>query len=187
GHSTSSPSSRCSVSGPCSRRRLTGARPPAPRSGRSATSMRATWARPRWGRGGREPRRPELAAIAALRDRTALARALGAELRTDVDSLNCTHYHTSRLFGLWVAPDLNQPSVYAGYLFQGGLGMPDREYYLSTNPKMVATRDGYRAHVARVLTLAGIGDAERTAARIVDLETRIARAHATRADSPEVR
>jgi putative endopeptidase len=136
---------------------------------------------------GLEPLRPELAAIAALRDRTALARALGAELRTDVDSLNCTHYHTSRLFGLWVAPDLNQPSVYAGYLFQGGLGMPDREYYLSTNPKMVATRDGYRAHVARVLTLAGIGDAEKRAARIVDLETRIARAHATRAESLEVR
>jgi putative endopeptidase len=86
-----------------------------------------------------------------------------------------------------VAPDVNQPSVYTGYLFQGGLGMPDREYYLSTNPKMVATRDGYRAHVARVLTLAGIGDAERKAARIVVLETRIARAHATRAESLEVR
>ena len=136
---------------------------------------------------GLEPLRPQLAAIAALRDRTALARALGADLRTDVDALNATHYHTSRLFGFWVAPDLNQPSVYAGYLFQGGLGMPDREYYLSPNPKMTATRDGYRAHVARVLTLAGIGGAEQKAARILDLETRMARAHATRAESLEVR
>jgi putative endopeptidase len=136
---------------------------------------------------GLEPLRPQLAAISALRDRTALARALGADLRTDVDSLNATYYHTSRLFGFWVAPDLNQPTVYAGYLFQGGLGMPDREYYLSTNPKMVATRDGYRVHVARVLTLAGIADAERKADRILHLETRIARVHATRAESLEVR
>ena len=59
------------------------------------------------------------------------------------------------LLRLWVAPDLNQPTVYVGYLFQGGLGMPDREYYLSTNPKMVSTRDAYRAHIARVLELAG--------------------------------
>ena len=136
---------------------------------------------------GLEPLRDGLAAIAVLRNRTELSRAIGAQLRTDVDSLNATHYHTSRLFGFWVAPDLNQPSVYTGYLFQGGLGMPDREYYLSTNPKMVASRDAYRAHVGRVLALAGVSDAQGKAARIVDLETRIARAHASRAESLEVR
>src|SRR5512138_1267620 len=42
---------------------------------------------------GLQPLRPQLAAIAALGDRSALARALGAELRTDVDALNATHYH----------------------------------------------------------------------------------------------
>ena len=136
---------------------------------------------------GLEPLRPQLAAIAKLRDRAALSRALGADLRTDVDALNATHYHTSRLFGFWVAPDLHQPGVYTGYLFQGGLGMPDREYYLSTNPKMTATRDAYRAHVAKVLELAGVQGAAEKATRIVDLETRIARAHATRAESLEVR
>jgi putative endopeptidase len=136
---------------------------------------------------GLEPLRPKLAAIAKLRDRTALSRALGTDLRTDVDSLNATHFHTSRLFGFWVAPDLHQPGTYTGYLFQGGLGMPDREYYLSTNPKMTATRDAYRVHVAKVLGLAGVAGAEEKAARIVDLETRIARAHATRAQSVEVK
>jgi putative endopeptidase len=136
---------------------------------------------------GLEPLRPQLAAIAKLRDRTSLSRALGADLRTDVDALNATHYHTSRLFGLWVAPDLNQPGVYTGYLFQGGLGMPDREYYLSTNPKMTAIRDAYRAHVVKVLGLAGVQGAEGKATRILDLETRIARVHATRAESLEVR
>ncbi|HVP59743.1 MAG TPA: M13 family metallopeptidase [Myxococcaceae bacterium] len=136
---------------------------------------------------GLGPLRPQLAAIAGLKDRRALARALGAELRTDVDALNATHFHTSRLFGLWVAPDLNQPTVYVGYLFQGGLGMPDREYYLSTNPKMAATRDHYRAHIARVLQLAGSAGAEQQAGRILDLETRMARVHATRGESLEVR
>jgi len=136
---------------------------------------------------GLDPLRPQLAAIAKLRDRTALSRALGADLRTDVDSLNATHFHTSRLFGFWVAPDLHQPGTYTGYLFQGGLGMPDREYYLSTNPKMTATRDAYRVHVAKVLGLAGVTGAEEKAARIVDLETRIAQAHATRAQSVEVK
>ena len=136
---------------------------------------------------GLEPLRPGLAAIAALRDRTAFSRALGAQLRTDVDALNATHYHTSRLFGLWVAPDLNQPGVYTGYLFQGGLGMPDREYYLSSNPKMAAIRDAYRAHVAQVLALVGVRDSEQRATRIVDLETRMARTHASRAESLEVR
>ncbi len=136
---------------------------------------------------GLEPLRPNLAAVAALRDKAALARALGADLRTDVDALNATHYHTSRILGFWVAPDLNQPTVYVGYLFQGGLGMPDREYYLSANPKMVATRDRYRAHVVRVLQLAGIEGAEQKAGRILDLETRMAKVHATRAESLEVR
>ena len=136
---------------------------------------------------GLEPLKKQLAAIAALRDRTALSRALGADLRTDVDSLNATHFHTSRLFGFWVAPDLNQPTVYTGYLFQGGLGMPDREYYVSTNPKMASTRDAYRDHAARVLQLAGIAGAEQKAARILDLETRMARVHASRGESLEVR
>ena len=86
---------------------------------------------------GLAPLRPQLTAIAAIGDKKALARALGTDLRTDVDALNAGYFHTSRLFGLWVAPDMNQPGVYTGYLFQGGLGMPDREYYVSTNPKMV--------------------------------------------------
>ncbi|HZJ53337.1 MAG TPA: M13 family metallopeptidase [Myxococcaceae bacterium] len=136
---------------------------------------------------GLAPLQHRLAAIAALRDKRALARALGEDLRLDVDPLNNGVFQTSRLFGFWVAPDLNRGGTHAGYLLQGGLGMPDREYYLSDSPKMTATRDRYRAHVAKVLSLAGIPEAEVRAGRIVALETRIARAHASRADSLEVR
>jgi putative endopeptidase len=136
---------------------------------------------------GIEPLRLQLAAIAALRDKKGLAAALGKDLRTDVDALNATYFHTSRLFGLWVAPDMNQPSVSTGYLFQGGLGMPDREYYLSDNPKMAAARDAYRAHIARILELAGINGGADRAGRILALEVQMAKVHTTRAESLEVR
>src|SRR5205814_20763 len=91
-----------------------------------------------------------------------------------------------RLFGLWTAQDLNEPSRNTAYLLQGGLAMPDREYYLADNPKMAETRTRYRAHVVKVLGLAGIADADRKAQRIVDLETRIASVHARREDSADV-
>jgi len=136
---------------------------------------------------GIEPLKPQLAAIASLRDKIGLARALGKDLRADVDALNNTHFHTSRLFGLWVAPDMNEPTVATAYLFQGGLGMPDREYYVSDNPKMAAARDAYRVHIGRVLELAGISGGTERAGRIFELEMQIARTHTTRAESLEVR
>jgi putative endopeptidase len=80
---------------------------------------------------GLAPLRPQLDAIAAIRDKHELAGALGESLRTDVDALNCGCFHTPNLFGLWVAPGFNDPEHYTAYLLQGGLEMPDREYYLS--------------------------------------------------------
>jgi putative endopeptidase len=136
---------------------------------------------------GLQPLKPELDAISAIQDRKALARALGKSLRLDVDPLNNTNFQTSRLFGFWVSADLNAPEIYTAYLFQGGLGMPDREYYLNPSPKMAAVRAAYQAHVAKVLTQAGISDAEAKARRIVALETEMARVHASRADSLEVK
>ncbi|MBV9340391.1 MAG: M13 family peptidase, partial [Acidobacteria bacterium] len=79
---------------------------------------------------GLEPIKAHLAEIAAISDKHQLARALGATLRADVDALNNTNFHTPNLFGVWVAPDFNDPSHYGAYLLQGGLELPDREYYL---------------------------------------------------------
>jgi len=134
---------------------------------------------------GLAPIRPALARIAAIGDKTALARELGGELRADVDILNSTNLHTDRLFGLWVAQDLDQPARYAPFLLQGGLGLPDRDYYLDASTKMAAIREAYLAHVAKVLSLAGFADAPAMAAQVVALETAIARTHASRADSED--
>ncbi len=136
---------------------------------------------------GLRPLQPQLARIAAIGDRRQLARELGSTLRTDVDALNNTEFHTGNLFGLWVAQDLDDPSRYAPFLLQGGLGMPDRSFYIDPSAHMAAIRDKYRAHIAAVLRLAKISDADAKAARIYGLEERIAQAHWTRAESEQVR
>jgi putative endopeptidase len=135
---------------------------------------------------GLAPVRPELDGIAAIRDKAALARLLGGQLRADVDALNNTNFYTDRLFGLWVSPDFNNPERNVGYLLQGGLSMPDRDNYLSTDAASVELQNKFRDHVAAVLKLAGVAEADAKAARIYDLEHRIAETHASRTDSADV-
>ncbi len=134
-------------------------------------------------RAGLAPLAPELARIAAIGDRTALARYFGSTLRADVDILNDGDLHTANFLGLWVEEDFDDPSRAAAILVQGGLALPDRRYYLDTTAAMVTLRGQYRAHVARMLSLAGFADAEAMADRVLALETRIAQVHASREDS----
>lgn len=136
---------------------------------------------------GRTALAPLLGRLSALKDRRALARVLGEELRADVDPLNSTNFHTTHLFGLWVGPNLNAPQRHAPYLLQGGLGLPDREYYLSDDAKLVELRQKYQTHIAAMLQLAGVRDAKARAARILALETKLARAHGSRQESSDVR
>ena len=135
---------------------------------------------------GLEPLAAQLREIAAISDRKSLSRVLGRQLRADVDVLNSTQLYTGNLLGLWVAQDLDDPSRYAPFLLQGGLGMPDRDYYLDDSPATVAVRDKYTPHLARVLTLANIKDADAKAARIFDLEKRMATVHGARVDTFDV-
>ena len=135
---------------------------------------------------GIKPLQPALDRIAGVADRQALARTLGGSLRADVDVLNNTNLYTGNLFGLWVAQDLDDPAKYSPFLLQGGLGMPDREYYLDPSPRMTDIRTRYQAHIAAVLRLAHVADAGAKAARIFDLEHRIAETHWSRADSEDV-
>ncbi len=86
-------------------------------------------------------------------------------------------------FGSGVSQDAKNPDVYTVSLRQSGLGLPDRDYYLSADPKLVAARTAYRAYVARMFTLAGEANAEARAKAVVDFETEVARAHWTRIES----
>ncbi|CAH2709920.1 Endothelin-converting enzyme [Xanthomonas campestris pv. nigromaculans] len=127
---------------------------------------------------GMRPVQPALDAIAQLDDKQALARTLGGQLRADVDLLNSTNFYTDRLFGLWITQDLHHPGRYVPYLVQGGLGMPDRSFYLDGG-RMPQLRDAYRAYIVKLLQLAGISDAPARAERILALETAMAHVHAT--------
>jgi len=135
---------------------------------------------------GVAPLKAHLDAIAAIHDKRELAYALGESLRADVDALNNTNFHTPNLFGLWVAPGFNDPDHYAAYLLQGGLQLPDREYYLADNEHMRDIRAKYEAHVSAMLKLAGFTDTDARAARIVELEHAIAEKHLSLADNDDI-
>jgi predicted metalloendopeptidase len=66
------------------------------------------------------------------------------------------------------------------YIMQGGLGMPEREYYLSTEADMASHQAAYRKYIGDLLTAAGVADAAAKAQRIWELELKIARAQASR-------
>jgi putative endopeptidase len=135
---------------------------------------------------GLTPLQPALDRIEAIKDRQSLANVLGDMLRADVDALNATNFYTDNLFGLWVAQDLNEPSRYTPFLLQGGLGLPDRDYYLDNSPRMSELRTKYQEHLVRVFKLANIAAAQSKAARVFDLEKRMAAVHVSRLDSMDV-
>ena len=135
---------------------------------------------------GLKPLEPHLKAIAAISDKKTLAYALGQTLRADVDALNNTNFHTPHLFGLWVAPGFNDSEHYAAYLIQGGVQLPDREYYTSDNEHMKQLRTKYQAHVSAMLKLVGFTDTDARAERIVALEHAIAEKHLTLAENDDI-
>jgi putative endopeptidase len=120
---------------------------------------------------GRKPIDPKLEAIR------------GAENHEQVAALMAKgHGGFGRsLFGAAVFDDAKDPERYALYLSQSGLGLPDREFYLRENFK--AQKDRYQQFVADMLRLAGWDQPDENAAAIVALETQIAEAHWTRAES----
>ncbi|HEX7020514.1 MAG TPA: M13-type metalloendopeptidase [Gemmatimonadaceae bacterium] len=113
---------------------------------------------------GITPLRPELARLAALRS---------------TSQLPATFAHFAQLglsnpFGVRVGQDPKQSTVNIVQIGQSGLGMPDRDYYLRTDPKTLETRAAYEAYITRLMTLANQPDPAGAAQRIIALETEIA-------------
>jgi putative endopeptidase len=86
-------------------------------------------------------------------------------------------------FRFSVEQDDKDPSLYMLSLSQSGLGLPDRDYYLTDTPKMAAIRTAYVAHLAKMFELAGEADGQARAQAVMALETAIAKAHWTRVES----
>jgi putative endopeptidase len=135
---------------------------------------------------GLTPLKPHLEEIAAIKNKKELAFALGKTLRADVDALNNTNFHTPNLFGIWVAPGFSDSDHYSAYLLQGGLQMPDREYYVGQSERIQSVRKDYQAHVAAMLKLAGFSTPEARAEKIVELEHAIAEKHVSLSENQDV-
>jgi endothelin-converting enzyme/putative endopeptidase len=88
--------------------------------------------------------------------------------------------------GLFIIPDLKNPTRYAVYAGQSGLGMPNRDYYLLKGEKYDAYRKAYRDYIVELERQAGIADPEARADRIIALETEIAKIHWTPEQSRDV-
>src|SRR5438270_203765 len=69
---------------------------------------------------------------------------------------------------------------------QGGLQLPDREYYLSDAEQMKKVRAGYQSHISTMLKLAGFSDTDARASRIVELEHAIAKTHRSLAENEDI-
>ena len=136
-------------------------------------------------RAGLSPAKADLDAVGRIADKHQLSAAIGSTLRSDTDPLNATNFHTENLFGIFVTQGLATPGVQLPYLMQGGIGLPDAQYYLSADPKMTDIRNKYKTYVQTILQDAGYSDPQGAAGRIMDLETKIANAHETREQSED--
>jgi len=119
------------------------------------------------------PLTPTLDAIKALDGKAAVAAKMGELLQVNVETP----------FRVFVDQDDKDPEHYIVQMRQRGLGMPDRDYYLKTEPEIAKARDGYKAYVAQLLTMAGEPQAEQRAAQILAFETSLAEVQWTRVDS----
>ena len=125
---------------------------------------------------GVTPIQPELKAIDGIANYSDLAGYFGKANRTGV----------SVPVVLFVNQDSKNPNEYALTTWQGGIGLPEREYYTATDAKMADIRKKYVAHVEKMLQLGGVENAAENAAKIMALETTIASSHMKKEDTRDV-
>ncbi|EJU10689.1 endothelin-converting protein 1, partial [Sphingomonas sp. LH128] len=134
---------------------------------------------------GIAPLKADLTRYAAIKDKAALVKVLGDQTEADLDLFNNNNdMSTENLFGLFITKALKSDEV-VPYLFQGGIALPDREYYVSAEPRMVKIRADYLKYIADLLRLSGLDQPEARAARILALETKIAQAHPSKAETAD--
>lgn len=122
---------------------------------------------------GLMPLKAELDAIDALKTKAELARQFARFFKFNL---------INPIVG-YVEGDAQQPTHDILYLYQGGLGLPDRDYYLKNDDKLKEYREKYVGFVGNMLGMAGDAAAAKSAREIFVLETRLARAHWTNVEN----
>ncbi|SFK69853.1 endothelin-converting enzyme [Lysobacter sp. cf310] len=117
---------------------------------------------------GGQPIQPWMAEISSLSGKDGVQRMIGKLHDVGVPVP----------FGVFAGEDLHQPSRTIAHLYAGGLGMPDRDYYLKPEPRFVEARAKYLVHVAKLFELAGlpVEQAKQNAQVVFDFEKRLAEA-----------
>ena len=121
---------------------------------------------------GLAPFEPWLNQVRGLKSKTGLA-----SLYSDADRLGINIPYV-----MFIGQDRKASDQYALNVLQGGLGMPDRDYYLSKDPKLAETKAAYLQHLTNMLTLAGEANAAARAKAILAFETKIAQIHWSKAE-----
>jgi putative endopeptidase len=116
---------------------------------------------------GATPLHAEIEKIDALRDHDELAIYFAEANRIGIEMP----------FVLAQYVDFKDPNTYMMYTWQGGLGLPDREFYFLEDEKSIEIRNAYVEHVAKMLDMANLGDGATAANMIMDLESRMAAVH----------
>ncbi|MFT4057603.1 MAG: M13-type metalloendopeptidase [Novosphingobium sp.] len=109
-----------------------------------------------------------------------LDRIMAAKTPADIATLFGAPGYVSPI-SLYVGADDKQSDIYALNANIGGMGLPDRDYYLKTDARSVTLRDKYKAYLTFVLGKAGYADPAAAATAVLALETQIARADWDRA------
>ncbi len=122
---------------------------------------------------GLKPLAAELGRIEAMKAKSEIPALMAHLLRINA---------TTPING-YVNQDAKQPTEYIVYLFQSGLGLPDRDYYLLDDAKFKEMRAAYVAHVGKVLAMAGDKEAAKSAKAIMALETALAKKYWSRVES----
>ncbi|MFO1250640.1 MAG: M13 family metallopeptidase [Inhella sp.] len=116
---------------------------------------------------GLQPLQADLKRIAAIKDRAALVRWIGARQGLQ-----------NQIVNLGVEPDSRHPDTYQAVIGQGGLGVPDRDYYLKEGDERFAKAvAAYRHYLETLGRLAGLPDPAQAAEHTIALERQIAAAH----------
>ncbi len=121
---------------------------------------------------GMRPLQAEFAAIDAIRDLNGISSLIA----------HMNAIGAGAPYGLGINLDARDSTQYAVTLFQSGLGLPDRDYYLKDDAKLKDARTGYRVHIEKMLAMAGEAKAAASADAILDLETSLAKIQWTRVE-----
>jgi putative endopeptidase len=112
---------------------------------------------------GTKPLMADIDAVAAIKDKSEMARFMGASQGS----------FGASIVGGGPYADPDTPTVNVLWLGQGGIGLPDRDYYL--NDSFKPQREAYRAYIARTMKMIGNPDPEKAADAVLAFETEIAK------------